>query len=59
MISNRYSKANKPYFSDHNPDQESKYIVYVDANNLYMGMQCLSIYCRRVLDGFLKKRLMN
>ena len=30
-ISNRYSKANKSY----DPKQESKHIIYLDANNLY------------------------
>ena len=35
MISNRFSKANNPYVPDYDPDQESSYVMYLDANNLY------------------------
>ena len=31
----RYSKANNKYFKSYYPKQESKYIIYLDANNLY------------------------
>ena len=34
-ISNRYSKANNKYLKPYNPKEESKHIVYLDANNLY------------------------
>ena len=36
MISNRYSKANNPYMyiSEYNPEDERKYVTYLDANNL-------------------------
>ena len=34
-ISKRYSEANNKYMKDFNPDQPSKYIQYLDANNLY------------------------
>ena len=30
-----YSKANIKYLKFYNPKQESKYIIYLDANNLY------------------------
>lgn len=35
MESRRYSKANNPYLKDYNPKQETSYIMYLDANNLY------------------------
>ncbi|CAO4378149.1 unnamed protein product [Caenorhabditis nigoni] len=31
----RYSKANNKYMSNYNPKEESKYLLYLDANNLY------------------------
>ena len=34
-ISNRYSKANNEYLKSYDPKQESKHIIYLDANNLY------------------------
>ena len=35
-ISNRYSKANNKYFKSYDPNQESKHILYLDADNLYV-----------------------
>ena len=35
MISHRYSKANNNYMKDFDPSKESKYIMNLDANNLY------------------------
>jgi hypothetical protein len=36
MISNRYGKANNPYMGNkHEKDKATKYITYLDANNLY------------------------
>ena len=34
-ISKRYAEANNKYMTDYNPDEESTYIQYFDANNLY------------------------
>ena len=34
-ISNRYYKAKNKYLKSHDQKQESKHIIYLDANNLY------------------------
>ena len=34
-ISNRYSKANNKYLKSYDPKEESKHIIYLDANNVY------------------------
>ena len=34
-ISNRYSKANNKYLKSYDSKQESKHIIYLDADNLY------------------------
>ena len=34
-IANRYGKANNKFMSGYNPDEPNKYIMYLDANNLY------------------------
>ena len=35
MISMRYSRTNDKYMKDFNSDEKSKFIQYLDANNLY------------------------
>ena len=35
IISNRYGEANNKYLKDYNKNKESKYLMYLDANNLY------------------------
>ena len=37
-ISNRYSKANNKYLKSYDPKRESKHIIYLDANNLYLEL---------------------
>ena len=34
-VSNRYSKASNEYLKSYDPEQDSKHIIYFDANNLY------------------------
>ena len=34
-IANRYSKANNMYLKSYEPKEESKHVIYLDANNLY------------------------
>lgn len=45
QCSKRYSKANNKYMKEYDPNSETKYIVYLDANNLYgySMMQCLPL----------------
>ena len=35
MVSKRYAKANNPLVPDYDPGKPNKYIMYLDANNLY------------------------
>ena len=35
FIAKRYSNANKKYMKDYDPAKPSKYISYLDMNNLY------------------------
>ena len=35
QCSNRFATANNKNMIDYNPEEESKYLLYLDANNLY------------------------
>jgi hypothetical protein len=35
MIIHKFDKANNPYVHGYDPEQRSKYLMYLDANNLY------------------------
>ena len=48
-ISNRYSKANNKYLKSYDPKQESKHIINLDANNMYMRI--LSFFQRAATNG--------
>ena len=43
MISKRYGKAKNKYMKEYNPNQPAKFIIYLDANNLYGWAMCKSL----------------
>ena len=44
-ITHRYAKANNKYISSYDPEKESNYIMYLDANNLYGWVMSQSLPC--------------
>ena len=47
-ISKRYATANNKYMKDYNPDEPSKFIQYLDANNLYGWAMSQSLPVTRI-----------
>ena len=48
-IAKRYTKANNKYMNDYDPKKQSKFIWYLDMNNLYGG-QWVRIFLMRGLN---------
>ena len=46
-IVKRFSKANNKYMGRYDSSKESKYITFIDANNLYGWAMCRYIPCSR------------
>ena len=57
-IANRYGEANNKYMKEYNKEKPSKYIMYLDANNLYG--YAMSQYLPKVdLNGLQKSKLIR
>jgi hypothetical protein len=48
QVSCRYGKANNKYMKEYDPSKKSKYLMYLDANNLYGWAMSFML----PLDGF-------
>ena len=50
-IANRYGKANNKYMKEYDEKAPSKYIMYLDANNLYgWAIESIPTYWRFQMD---------
>lgn len=54
-IADRYGQANNIYMTNYDKSKPSKYIMYLDANNLY-GRQAMSQYLPKVGFKWMKKK---
>jgi len=46
MVSKRYTKANNPQVPDYDPSEPNKFIMYLEANNLYGWAMCIALPIR-------------
>ena len=53
-IADRYGQANNKYMTNYDKSKPSKYIMYLDANNLY-GRQAMSQYLPKVGFEWIRK----
>ena len=60
-ISKRYAEANNKYMKSYNPDEESSYIQYLDANNLYgwAMSQSLPTHGFKWINNITKEKVME
>ena len=49
-ISERYSEANNKYMKNYDSEKESKFITYLDANNLYGWAMCQKLPTQFQMD---------
>ena len=60
-ISKRYAEANNKYMENYNPDEESSFIQYLDANNLYgwAMTQNLPTHGFKWMENITKEKVMD
>ena len=63
MVSKRYFKTNNPLVSDYDPNKPNKFIVYLDANNLYgwamskpLPKKNFKLFCPQKRKFWIKKK---
>lgn len=55
QISKRKVTANNAELEDYDDNAKTAHLLYIDANNLYMGGQCLKRYPLVDLDGWMSQ----
>ena len=56
-IAHRHAVANNKYMKNYNPERESSYIMYLDANNLYGWAMSQSLPFKDFKNGWIQKIL--